>query len=197
MRRRDVIAALLGGAIAIMLAGGIAWAAIPGDGGVIQGCYTKIGGILRVIDTAKGEHCLGIELPISWNQKGPPGKDGTNGTKGTNGKDGKDGADGAPGPQRPQGPSGTSSVQAWGEVSASGVLVAGSGGITVTKSTLGGQYFIHPAFDPGPCAILLTTHAPVIADYHKHPLSTVEVEISDPVSSLTGVDVPFSVVFFC
>jgi hypothetical protein len=30
MRRRDLLAAL---------AGGIAWAAIPGDGGVIQGCY--------------------------------------------------------------------------------------------------------------------------------------------------------------
>jgi len=178
LRRRDVIAALLGGAIAIMLAGGVAWAAIPGDGGVIQGCYTKIGGILRVIDTAKGEHCLGIELPISWNQKGPPGKDG---------------ADGAPGPQ---GPSGTSSVQAWGEVSISGALVEGSGGITVTKSTLAGQYFIHAAFDPGPCAILVTTHAPVIADYHKHPLSTVEVEITDP-ASFAGVDISFSVAFFC
>ena len=193
MRRRDVIAALLGGAIAVVLAGGVAWAAIPGDGGVIQGCYTKVGGILRVIDTAKGEHCLGIELPISWNQKGPPGKDGANGASGTNGKDGKDGADGAPGPQ---GPSGTSSVQAWGEVSISGALVAGSGGITVTKSTLAGQYFIHAAFDPGPCAILVTTHAPVIADYHKHPLSTVEVEITDP-ASFAGVDISFSVAFFC
>jgi hypothetical protein len=37
MNRRDVIAALAGGAIVTMLAGGVAWAAI-GDGGVIQGC---------------------------------------------------------------------------------------------------------------------------------------------------------------
>jgi len=181
MRRRDVIAALLGGAIAIMLAGGVAWAAIPGDGGVIQGCYTKIGGILRVIDTAKGEHCLGIELPISWNQKGPPGKDG---------------ADGAPGPQGPQGPSGTSSVQAWGEVSISGVLVAGSGGITVTKIATGG-YFIHTDFDPGPCAIVVTPHGPgVIADTEKIAVITVLVDTRD-YASLTGVDAPFSVVFFC
>jgi hypothetical protein len=28
-----------GSAMAIALAGGVAWAAIPGDGGVIQGCY--------------------------------------------------------------------------------------------------------------------------------------------------------------
>lgn len=52
------------------------------DGGVIQGCYTKIGGILRVIDSAKGERCLGIEVPISWNQKGLKGDPGANGAPG-------------------------------------------------------------------------------------------------------------------
>ena len=38
MRRRDLIAALAGGAIVLALAGGVAWAAIPNvPGGVIQG----------------------------------------------------------------------------------------------------------------------------------------------------------------
>jgi hypothetical protein len=49
---------------------------------VIQGCYTKIGGILRVIDTAKAERCLGIEVPISWNQKGLKGDPGASGAPG-------------------------------------------------------------------------------------------------------------------
>ena len=73
MRRRDLIFAASGALAAATLAGGVAWATIPGDGGVIQGCYTKIGGILRVIDVAKGQKCLEIEIPISWNQKGQKG----------------------------------------------------------------------------------------------------------------------------
>ena len=67
MRRKRVLATAAGAMLAVAIAGGVAWASIPGDGGVIQGCYTKVGGVLRVIDTAgapasvpfktrKGEH---------------------------------------------------------------------------------------------------------------------------------------------
>jgi hypothetical protein len=82
MSKSHLLAAAAGAVVTSALAGGVAWATIPGDGGVIQGCYTKIGGILRVIDTAKGERCLGIEVPISWNQKGLKGDPGANGAPG-------------------------------------------------------------------------------------------------------------------
>ena len=44
-------------------------ASLPASDGTIQGCYTKVGGILRVIDTGKGEHRLSYQVPISWNQR--------------------------------------------------------------------------------------------------------------------------------
>jgi hypothetical protein len=60
--------------------GGLTWAAIPGDGGVINACYGKVGGVVRVIDTAKREKCVtGLELPLSWNQQGQKGDPGTPG----------------------------------------------------------------------------------------------------------------------
>jgi hypothetical protein len=85
MSKSNLLAATIGAIVASALAGGVAWATIPGDGGVIQGCYTKVGGILRVIDTAKGERCLAIEQPISWNQKGLKGDPGANGANGAPG----------------------------------------------------------------------------------------------------------------
>lgn len=89
MKRRDLIAAAAGALAASALAGGVALAAIPDGGGVISGCYLKVGGILRVIDTSKNEKCLNsFEVPISWNQKGlrgDPGANGVNGVNGTNG----------------------------------------------------------------------------------------------------------------
>jgi uncharacterized protein (DUF2345 family) len=72
-----------------LLIGGIAVAAIPGDGGVINGCYGKVGGVVRVIDPAKHEKCIaGVEIPISWNQQGVQGAPGTPGTPGTPGAPG-------------------------------------------------------------------------------------------------------------
>ena len=53
MRTRDLAAGGLGAVVAAALAGGIAWAAIPGPGGVIQGCYKQNNGQLRVVDTRK------------------------------------------------------------------------------------------------------------------------------------------------
>ena len=54
MGKSHLLAAAAGAVAASALAGGVAWATIPGDGGVIQGCYTKVGGILRVVDAEKG-----------------------------------------------------------------------------------------------------------------------------------------------
>jgi hypothetical protein len=113
MRRSQLVAAVVGALAATALAGGIAWAAIPGDGGVISGCYTKIGGLVRVIDTAKAQTCNGtLENPISWNQQGPKGDIGATGPvgpagpKGDTGPQGPKGDTGAAGPQGPTGVTG-------------------------------------------------------------------------------------------
>ena len=90
MRKRDLLGAIAGAAIATALAGGIAWAAIPGAGGVIQGCYQKVEGQLRVIDPDTGG-CLPSEVAISWNEQGVQGEEGDPGVAGSDGRDGRDG----------------------------------------------------------------------------------------------------------
>jgi hypothetical protein len=90
MRRRDLLGAAAGAVIATVLAGGVAWAAIPSQGGTINGCYQKVEGQLRVID-ARSDTCRPSELPIAWNEQGVPGP---KGDKGDAGKDGADGHDG-------------------------------------------------------------------------------------------------------
>jgi hypothetical protein len=103
-------------AVAVLVGGSVALGAIPGAGGKIDGCYTKVGGIVRVIDKAKGEACGSkLETPLSWNQtgaagpagpkgdtgpaglKGEKGDAGLAGAAGARGEKGDTGADGAPG----------------------------------------------------------------------------------------------------
>ena len=67
MRKRDLISAAAGGVVAAVLAGGVAWAAIPSAGGVINGCYQKNEGQLRVIDPSS-DTCRKSEVPIGWNE---------------------------------------------------------------------------------------------------------------------------------
>jgi hypothetical protein len=105
--------------VAVLAVGGVAAAAIPGSNGKLDGCYTKIGGVLRVIDKSKGEACLSrLEVPISWDQAGQPGPvgpagavgptgpKGDNGDSGPTGAQGLQGETGATGPQGDQGPKG-------------------------------------------------------------------------------------------
>lgn len=76
---------------------GIVYAAIP-SGNTITGCYGKIGGILRVIDTAKNQKCnSALEEPISWGQIGPQGIQGTQGIQGIQGIQGLKGDTGQSG----------------------------------------------------------------------------------------------------
>jgi len=90
-RRQATLFAAVSSCAATLLVGGIAWAAIPGDGGVISACYGKVGGVVRVIDTAKREKCIaGLEVPLSWNQQGQKGDPGTPGADGDDGADGVD-----------------------------------------------------------------------------------------------------------
>ncbi len=84
-----------------------AWAMIPDQGGVIHGCYTKFRGIVRVIDTAKGEKCsTKAETAIAWNQKGERGDPGPAGPNGAVGPAGPKGEVGPRGPQGEVGPTG-------------------------------------------------------------------------------------------
>ena len=79
--RRGRLTALAAVAVGL-LAGGVAYAAIPGSGGVISGCYKKIGGALRVIDAGAGVRCNASETPLNWNQTGPRGATGDQGPSG-------------------------------------------------------------------------------------------------------------------
>ena len=69
---RAPAALLLGIALGIAAAAGIAYAAVPNAAGVINACYDRQGD-LRVIDAEAGESCDRRESPLSWNQRGPSG----------------------------------------------------------------------------------------------------------------------------
>ena len=106
MTRRELLCAAAGALSTTAVAASVAWAGIPGGDGTIQGCYGKTGGVLRVIDPARGQRCLAIEIPISWNQKGVRGEPGADGLPGKDGAPGEDGAKGDPGAQGPAGQQG-------------------------------------------------------------------------------------------
>jgi len=79
-RRGSILIAAVVGALATMLVGGIAWAAIPTTpGGVIQGCYDS-GGNVKVVEALP---CPAKYTPFQWNQLGPAGTNGTNGASPT------------------------------------------------------------------------------------------------------------------
>jgi hypothetical protein len=70
-------------AVLLLLAGGIAYASIPGPDGVIHGCYKTSGGnqgSVIVVDSAAS--CPSGYTALNWNQAGPAGVDGTDGVSG-------------------------------------------------------------------------------------------------------------------
>ena len=103
---------LLGAVMGAVLVGGAAFAAIPDSNGVINGCYQKNVGNLRVIDPSAGDSCRPSEVPISWSQTGPAGPQGPKGDTGATGPAGPAGPagpkgdTGATGPAGAQGPAG-------------------------------------------------------------------------------------------
>jgi len=74
MKRRLVV---LIGAISLIVAGGIAYASIPGPDGVIHGCYKNSTGMLIAIDSAAS--CPTGYTALNWNQTGPQGPPGLSG----------------------------------------------------------------------------------------------------------------------
>lgn len=66
--------------IALLVAGGVAGAAIPdSDDSEIHACYQKNQGQLRVIDAQEGGTCRESELSLVFNQQGPQGDTGPRG----------------------------------------------------------------------------------------------------------------------
>ena len=84
-------------AVAALALGGVAYATIPSNG-VINACYLKSGGTLRVID-ATSTKCSAKETSLNWNVQGAAGPTGPVGP------------DGAAGPTGPAGPAGISGYE--------------------------------------------------------------------------------------
>jgi hypothetical protein len=96
LARKKRLTGVAVGLLALLICGSAALATIPSSGGVISGCYLRVGGVLRVIDTARNQQCIpNLEVPISWNQAG---------TQGPKGDPGSQGPKGDPGPEGPPGP---------------------------------------------------------------------------------------------
>src|SRR2546426_10350854 len=96
MRRNKLLVTIAGAAVAAVVVGGIAFAAIPDAGFVIHTCYSQSTGTWRPIDypTVK---CKPGETQLDFNQKGLKGATGAQGIQGTPGKDGANGIDGTGG----------------------------------------------------------------------------------------------------
>ena len=107
MRRRDVFAALGGCAVSMALASSIAWAAIPGPSGVIQGCYDS-GGNVKVVEALP---CPRTYTAFQWNQQGIQGLQGLQGIQGPKGDKGDQGEPGSQGIQGPKGDQGGQGIQ--------------------------------------------------------------------------------------
>ena len=73
------------GALTVIMAAaaGILWSSSAGANGVIQACYQKENGQLRILQGS--QQCRKSEMPISWNAQGPQGDKGDKGDTGDTG----------------------------------------------------------------------------------------------------------------
>ena len=143
MRKRDLVAAAAGAVAATALAGGVAWAAIPGDGNVYTACMLKNVGTVRLIDKSLPPSNLmsrckpALETEISWNQQGPQGIQGPGkGDVGPTGQPGPQGERGLQGEQGIQGPKGDKGDQ--GEQGLQGPPGSGGGSGACSTATVNG-----------------------------------------------------------
>jgi hypothetical protein len=99
---------------------------------VINGCYIKKTGVLRLLQSGS---CTSAENPISWNQVGPQGPEGPpgqNGAQGETGPPGPQGETGPQGPEGPQGPQGETGSQ--GPPGTSNAYVTAPSGLTLSST---------------------------------------------------------------
>jgi hypothetical protein len=98
--RRAAVIAIAG----LMVTAGIVSATIPSNN-VIDACYSKSGGALRVIDGTVTK-CAKNETGLAWNVQGPKGDQGEVGPQGPAGPQGPQGPAGPEGPTGPKGDKG-------------------------------------------------------------------------------------------
>jgi hypothetical protein len=134
--------------LSVGLLGGVAYAAIPGTGGVISGCVTtsNLRGqhVLTLLDTAQSTVCQAGQTLITWNQTGPQGPQGATGAQGPTGPQGAKGDPGAPGATHIVARSTTVSTFRDGqpvEVSCNSGETATSGGGHVSSDAIDRQLF--------------------------------------------------------
>lgn len=146
--------------------GAIAMGGISTGADVIHGCVNNRTGALRVVHS--GQSCRALrkrhgrvvfpgELPIAWNQQGPPGTNGNSGTNGTNGKNGMNGVNGI------QGPSGVVGVPLDQEIDGPLPITrvfAKRRSDTALLVTVSGTGFRSTAEGPGDGGVLLGLEAP-------------------------------------
>lgn len=107
-------ARLLVGVLTVLaLSAGLVSASIPNSQtGVINGCFIKADGTLRLIDVEAGQSCKKSEQAIAWSQTGPRGPQGLPGAAGAPGAPGQPGEPGAAGAPGAPGAPGVSSLGA-------------------------------------------------------------------------------------
>ena len=110
---------------------GVAEAVSNSPSPVINACYGKYTGIVRVLQGK--EKCLSFETPIEWNQTGPAGATGATGPAGATGATGPAGATGAKGAAGATGATGPAGATgATGATGPAGPAGAAGSGAVVT-----------------------------------------------------------------
>lgn len=186
--------AVAAASIGLLLAvGGVAVASTPNSSGLVNGCYQKNGGGLRIIDTAKrgfAGKCRRSEKALNWNQKGAKGLQGTAGPAGTPGTPGTPGA-----------------ALGWAHVLGDGTVDSGQNVTTtnVTKAFTKGYCFAGLGFVPHAAVVSLdgfnftagSTDAAQVKIGNGFSAGQcpagVQVEVFELLTSATPV--PFSIVF--
>ncbi|MFD7256821.1 hypothetical protein [Streptomyces sp. NPDC059874] len=143
VRRPARVAAVTGTTtlLAAALFGGVAYADIPGAGGVYTGCYSAGSGTLRVIDDEAGQRCRAGERTVTWSQAGQPGPIGPQGRAGS------------------QGDAGLPATKLFAFVDVDGTLVRerSSGAVSASPRATPGYFDVVFDRDVSKCVFLATT----------------------------------------
>ena len=171
-KRRGAGLLAAGSVLGGVVAGGVAWAAIPNNG-VITACYQKSDGTLRVVD-ATTSTCNRDETTLSWNAQGVPGP---------------------PGPAGPPGPIGISGYELVSETeTATNPFAPNQKSVVVNcpagKEFLGGGYnfyILPPAHSPSRTAPERGHARPENVDGHgRYTVTVVHPVPDDSTSELTA-----------
>jgi hypothetical protein len=184
--RRTLAAVVLGGALALVA--GAAYSAIPDSNGVIHGCYTNRGGLLRAIDPSAGQKCTSLETPLDWNQKGP---------KGDSGPQGAPGPKGDPGAQGPPGPAGVlgnldalEGIPCTGTKSHPGTVRVSYGAGSETEAPISLSCVTTLVLTPGSFTVHVTEGALQIGIFGEEPLPASGWQFSGEIDADGHVTIP-------